>query len=334
MAAKGLPMTSDINSTDATRRDMPDHAAEIPAVSVIMNCYNCSKYLRESIDSVYAQTFTNWEIIFWDDASTDDSAEIAHSYDNKLRYFDSKVKVSLGEARNLAIDKARGKYIAFLDCDDTWLPEKLEQQVRLMDTRPEVDFIYGNYYIFNSDNNTRSLNYKKPQAEGYIFNRLLYSYSIGILTVMVRKKVLDALDTGFDPFLSLAEDYEMFMRILFYYQATYIHDPLASYRVHSNMGSFKYRDNWIPEYHHINKIFRKLDKNNKYSRGIAYREKHVVMTEALIRMAQGNLKTARSVIRPLRYADYRCFIIYLLSFLPVSVWFFLRPVWQRTVVIR
>ena len=246
-------MTSDTNSTAAASHDMLDRVSELPVVSVIMNCYNCSKYLRESIDSVYAQTFANWEIIFWDDASTDSSAAIAHSYNNKLHYFDSKVKVSLGEARNLAIDKASGKYITFLDCDDTWLPEKLELQVRLMETRPEVDFIYGNYYIFNSENNTRYLNYKKAQAEGFIFNRLLYSYSIGILTVMVRKNLFDALDKRFDPFLSLAEDYDMFMRILFRYPATYIHAPLANYRIHPNMGSYKYRDNWIQEYRHINK---------------------------------------------------------------------------------
>src|SRR5574337_499452 len=100
-----------------------------PSVSVIMNCLNSSKYLREAIDSVYAQTYKDWEIIFWDNASIDNSAEIAKGYDSKLRYFRSEETVILGKVRNYAIEKARGEFIAFLDCDDLWLANKLERQI-------------------------------------------------------------------------------------------------------------------------------------------------------------------------------------------------------------
>ena len=97
---------------------------EEPLVSIIMNCYNSDRFLNEAIDSVYSQTYQNWEIIFWDNASTDTSAIIAKSYDERVKYhFESKT-TSLGKARNLAVKKASGKYIAFLDCDDLWLPQK------------------------------------------------------------------------------------------------------------------------------------------------------------------------------------------------------------------
>ena len=74
-------------------------------VSIVMNCLNGEKYLRESIDSVYGQTYKNWEIIFWDNNSTDKSAEIANSYDSRLRYFKGELTISLGAARNKALEK-------------------------------------------------------------------------------------------------------------------------------------------------------------------------------------------------------------------------------------
>ena len=83
-------------------------------VSIIMNCYNGQRFLKEAIDSVYQQDYEDWEIIFWDNASEDDSAKIAKSYDKKLKYFLAPSNTSLGEARNIALQKAHGKYIAFL----------------------------------------------------------------------------------------------------------------------------------------------------------------------------------------------------------------------------
>ena len=124
-----------------------NHETGTLTVSVIMNCLNCSKYLREAIDSVYAQTYKNWEIIFWDNASTDNSAEIAKSYDEKLRYFRGEKTVPLYAARNLALKQAKGKYIAFLDCDDYWLPQKLERQVEIFESDKNIGLVYSNVEI-------------------------------------------------------------------------------------------------------------------------------------------------------------------------------------------
>jgi len=96
-----------------------------PTVSILMNCLNGARYLREALDSVFAQTYTDWEILFWDDASTDESAKIAKSYGRKLRYFRGLGGMPLGYSRNCGLEKARGEYLAFLDCDDVWLPTHL-----------------------------------------------------------------------------------------------------------------------------------------------------------------------------------------------------------------
>jgi len=102
-----------------------------PLVSVIMNCYNGEAYLNDAIKSVLNQTYKNFEIIFWDNQSKDNSKNIFRSFnDKRLKYFYSSKHTTLYEARNLAIKKSKGEYIAFLDTDDIWLKDKLHLQIK------------------------------------------------------------------------------------------------------------------------------------------------------------------------------------------------------------
>ena len=94
-----------------------------------MNCRNGDKFLRQAISSVYVQTYKNWEIVFVDNLSTDKTYQIIKEYDLKLRYFKTNEVLGLGQARNFGLSKCDGKYIAFLDTDDVWLPSKLCRQV-------------------------------------------------------------------------------------------------------------------------------------------------------------------------------------------------------------
>jgi len=200
-----------------------------------MNCFNCSKYLREAIDSVYAQTYTDWEIVFWDNASTDNSAEIAKSYDNKLRYFRGEKNVPLGNARNLAIESAKGECVAFLDCDDVWLPEKLEKQMKLFDTKPDVMLVYSDsYFIDSAGNKIKTAFETEKPARGYVFNELLCRYNfIPLLTAIIRKEVF--IEVGlFNPQYKMAEEYDLFLRIAYPYPIDYVGLPLAKYRIHDD----------------------------------------------------------------------------------------------------
>jgi len=115
-----------------------------PFISIVINCLNGEEYLREAIDSIYDQTYTNWEIIFWDNASTDKSAAIAKSYGKKLRYFLSGSIDTLYNARNKAVVGARGEYLAFLDCDDWWYDDFLLERKIFFDDekkRPQISYI-------------------------------------------------------------------------------------------------------------------------------------------------------------------------------------------------
>ena len=115
-----------------------------PLVSIIMNCYNGENYLSESIDSVLHQTYKNWELIFWDNKSEDKSAEIFKNYkDKRFKYFYANEHTSLYKARNLAIEKSKGDFIAFLDTDDLWDNVKLEKQMSYFNLS-EVGVVFSN----------------------------------------------------------------------------------------------------------------------------------------------------------------------------------------------
>ena len=178
----------------------------MPLVSIIMNCHNGSKYLREALDSIYSQSFKDFEIVFWDNFSTDDSAEIAVSYGEKVKYYRGEEFLTLGAARNKALEKAQGKYIAFLDCDDIWMPLKLEKQVHLMEENPIVEFIYTNFYMMEPKKGKSKIVLPKYQPSGDVFAAFLKKFPVGLLTAFVRKNSMDKLQHHFDPTLKLTSE--------------------------------------------------------------------------------------------------------------------------------
>ena len=133
-------------------------------VDVIINCFNGEKYLSEALKSVQEQDFPHWRIIFIDNCSTDDSAKIAKSFKGNLKYFKTEKKVSLGAARKIAVDMCNSEFISFIDCDDTWMPYKLSDQINTMKNKNIVLTYSG---INNVDQNKNLISQFKPlKAEG------------------------------------------------------------------------------------------------------------------------------------------------------------------------
>ena len=123
--------------------------SERPLVTVVMIFLNAERFIEEAIESVFAQSYGEWELLLVDDGSTDRSTQVAlryaEQYPNKARYFEHADHENLGmsASRNLGISEARGELIAFLDADDVWLPEKLEEQVDILNSHPEAAMVYG-----------------------------------------------------------------------------------------------------------------------------------------------------------------------------------------------
>lgn len=219
-----------------------------PFVSVIMNCYNSDSYLREAIDSVLTQTYQNWEIIFWDNQSTDQSAQIVKSYsDERIKYFYAKDFTVLGQARNLAVKEASGEWIGFLDCDDVWLPNKLESQINLLHvSKYSPGLIYGqmDFIIETNGDNTvlgkSAKNLKNIPAlpTGYIFDQLLYNCFIPLPSALVNKKLFWKVG-GINESLQVAEDYDLFLKISEVSFIEAIQEICCFYRIHDNNLSHK-----------------------------------------------------------------------------------------------
>lgn len=157
-------------------------------VSIITPAYNAAPYLEETVKSVQAQTFTDWEMIIVDDCSKDNTFSIATSLaekDHRIKVLQNEKNSGVAATRNKALDAATGEYIAFLDSDDLWLPQKLEKQVEFMDTGQYV-LTYTNYQKFNS--NTGERFQKEIKAPATMTAEKIYGdTSIGCLTVMVNR---------------------------------------------------------------------------------------------------------------------------------------------------
>ena len=220
---------------------------EQPLVSVIMNCFNGEKYLREALDSVLAQTYSNWELIFWDNQSTDQSAEIFRSYDDpRFKYFHAANHTLLYEARNYAVSRSQGEFVAFLDVDDWWDPEKLEKQIPWFDD-PEVGLAYGNYWFENERKGTRKVAHHKQLPSGRILNELLKQYVVGLLTIVIRRQALESLDQPFDPRYHVIGDFDLTVRLAAIWEFACVHEPIASYRWHGGNESNVHNERHIQE---------------------------------------------------------------------------------------
>jgi glycosyltransferase involved in cell wall biosynthesis len=208
-------------------------------ISVIVNCYNGEKFLKDCIESILKQTYNNWEIIFWDNMSQDNSKKILESFkDERIRYFKTEKFTKLYEARNLAIKKARGDYITFLDVDDWWLPKKLEAQINIFKKDNTISMVYSNFYVFDDKYKKKKYFSKKPLPTGRITQKLLKNYQIGILSVMIKKEVFD--QNSFKTDLDIIGDFDFFLNLSTTKKIECAQEPLAVVRIHgSNLSTLK-----------------------------------------------------------------------------------------------
>lgn len=206
-------------------------------VSVIVNCFNGEKYLSEAIESVISQNYTNWELIFWDNISTDLSAEIFNKYkDRRLKYFLADKHTNLSEARALAIEKSQGEVITFLDVDDYWKNSILETQVALYRDN-DVVFSCGNFYIIKEHSRKKNKVFKKNKIpSGYVLNNLLLSYSVGLLTLAVRRSAYNSIG-GFSSDYHIIGDFDLVMRLAKNGKMGSFQEPLAFCRKDGNNES-------------------------------------------------------------------------------------------------
>jgi glycosyltransferase involved in cell wall biosynthesis len=208
-----------------------------PAVSVIIPVYNGTNYLREAIDSVFAQTFADYELNIVDDGSTDGTWTLIQSYGERVRGF-QKPNGGVASALNLGIANARGTWIAWLSHDDLFLPTKLEKQLSFLRRSPEFKACYTDYFVGDSAGKiVRAVEtpwYPRAQALRALFGR---SY-IGGSTMLIERACFDAVGPFSEKWRS-TQDTEMWLRMLRRFEIGRVPEKLAIERVHGAQGSQK-----------------------------------------------------------------------------------------------
>ena len=206
----------------------------IEKVSIITPVYNAEPYLAACIESVLTQTYKDFEHILVDDMSTDSSAEIIQEYaesDPRIRHFQLEQNSGPGIARNKAIVMAEGRYIAFLDCDDLWKPEKLEKQVRFMKDNGHV-FTFSSYELMDGAGGLLGRRVKAPEKVTY--QSALYKNPIGCLTAVYDT---DFYGKQYMPAIRKRQDYALWLKLLKKADGHGIQEPLAIYRVQKDSVS-------------------------------------------------------------------------------------------------
>lgn len=211
-------------------------------VSIVMAAKNYARFLPEAVESVFAQTFADWELLVIDDGSSDDTPQACRPYlaDRRVRYFRSD---TLGQpkAKNLGIALSRGAFIAFLDADDAWEPTKLEKQVRVFDTKPAVGVVFCKRSLM--DEQGRALPAKPASGfpTGSVLPQMFTQNFVCFSSAVVKREVFAHVGR-FDPLWDLAIDYDLWLRVAKFHTFDFVDEELVCYRTgHGNLSK-KLRD--------------------------------------------------------------------------------------------
>ncbi len=205
-------------------------------VSIITPSYNTAPFIPQTIQCVLDQTYTNWEMIIVDDCSLDNTDEVVKPYleDTRIKYLKNEVNSGAAVSRNRALREAKGKWIAFLDSDDLWKPEKLEKQIMFME-RNGYHFSYTKYAEIDEDGKSLGVIWTGPKKVGKA-RMAMFNY-MGCLTVMYDRDLVGLIQIAD---LKKRNDYALWVKVVKKCSAYLLDDNLATYRIRS--GSIMNRE--------------------------------------------------------------------------------------------
>ena len=295
------------------------NSSEQGLVSILMNCFNGEEFLEETIKSVISQTYSNWEIIFWDNQSTDSSAYIAKSFeDNRIKYFLAPNHTSLGEGRAEAYQFMTGEYVAVLDVDDLWLPQKLEKQIKKFKDDSDTGIVISDTIFFSNKLEKKIYDGKYP-PEGYVFKDLLERYYVSLETILIKKSVIDSLDYAFDSDFSHIADFDIILRVSRISKLAIVKDVLGKWRVHQSSGSWAEHHKFLEE---ESRWISKMENNpiwtndDKVSLNLLKIRHH--MKKAYEKISNKLYFEARDAIRIYKFKNLSALILFLSTFIPFA----------------
>ena len=283
-------------------------------VSVIMNCYNSGKFLKEALNSLVSQTYKNWELIFYDNQSTDESFDIFNSIrDKRFRYFKSKKFEKLGVARKNALLKAKGKFIVFFDADDVWIKNKLNKQLKYFDNK-NVGYVISNSIFFDKVRE-KKLYSKNIIFQKKIFYQLIENYSISFDTIIIKSAFINKLDHNLDKRFNIIHDMDLIIRLSRICEMRYVPLALSKWRMRDDSLSYNSFGNIIKE----KKIFIKKI-NKKFNTDLQFIKSKLIYMDALYRqeilyyLTQKRYLKIIELVKKLKFNIKNCILILLIFF--------------------
>lgn len=215
----------------------------MPVVSILVAAFNAEEFIDSTIASVMSQTFQDWELIIVNDGSTDKTLQLieaARAKDTRIKVID-QLNQGAHIARNIAFQASRGKYVAILDADDCLLPEKLQIQVELLETKKEFDVVYGDTWHCDEKMNRlilESEKYKGQQHSGNVFEKIVLGNLFAVHAALTRRECFE--ETGLHRNeKDLIGDWDLWVRVAVAHKFFHHHDPVCEYRLHSQMSARK-----------------------------------------------------------------------------------------------
>lgn len=203
-------------------------------ISVVTPTYNRPELLINSVNSVLSQTYSDFELIVIDDCSSDNTPGVLKGFrDERLKVIRNSSNKGIAAVRNIGVTSSQGKYIAFLDDDDEWLPDKLEKQIRIMENSPEsLGCVYSGCLTTGPDG-SEIVSTSIPRYRNKVLNELLLENFITTSTTLVKKSSIEKAGL-FDEDIPYGEDYDMWIRIAEDFEFDFAPEPLTKYRIHPN----------------------------------------------------------------------------------------------------
>lgn len=297
-----------------------------PLVSVVMNCYNGEKYLREAIDSVISQTYSNWELIVWDNLSVDGSSGIVKSYcDSRIKYYKASEFLNLSPARQRAVQKCSGIYLSFLDCDDIYLPNNLEVKVEVIRCSNAVLAYSGVKYI-NEEGAERGKYLPSKKKSVDTFESLLRQFDIAISGLIISNKDRIQKNINFSDDIVGSTEYDIVMQMLPQSTCVIIPQYLAKVRIHRKSLTLSLMSHWAADRNITLRRIRKREPGieKKYKNGFAEAYARADYYHARWLVANGRIQDARSCLHSTLTVDIRYFVLYIFLLLSEKLWDFVH----------
>jgi glycosyltransferase involved in cell wall biosynthesis len=290
-------------------------------VSVVMNCYNGGKYLRQAIDSLIKQTHQNWELIFWDNRSTDESESIVKSYsDNRIRYLLAQEHTCLGAARKLAVNCCKGLYVSFLDADDVYMPDNLSRKIEFIE-RESAGVVYGGgiYIDQNGVETRRSL---PKYKSGNIFKDLLFQFEIEVPTLMIRRSILETEDLNFDDRIYGSEEYDLMLMLAIRHRFSVVSEYIAKIRIHHQSLTNSVMHKWASDRRHtLNKIITRCPEMHiQYANAFCEAFARADYYEARWLLEKSQLEGAKLLMKKNIGVNWRYLVLYILLTASPKAW--------------